>query len=297
MLLRGPLPAVWVAVVLAGAACSGSSGSAPSTPVGNEPVLTKADLIRTADAACAVFGHRAVEIFRASSTDPSTNAAQWSRAIDLFDRLVARLSALAAPAEDRGDWTRFLTITKTQRTSYVAFRDAYKRHDTRDLSGLYADSYTAAARASDFGASYGLHDCVVNVDTTVVPTTRSDYLEQINGACISAINALGHLHHPQSPDQYLTYLDDAKPLLDQLLRDVRAQPSSAGDEQLLGTWIDQVDVTVGDLRSLGDAARAGDYVNLRKIAKQGLRDESRAEDAARAIGLDQCASAASGSAV
>jgi hypothetical protein len=129
MRLHGPLLAMLVSVVLAGAACSGSSGSAPSTPVGTESTLTKADLIRTADAACAVFGHRAVEIFRESSTDPATNAAQWSRAIDLFDRWIARLSALAAPADDRGDWTRFLTLTKTQRTSYVAVRDAYKRDD------------------------------------------------------------------------------------------------------------------------------------------------------------------------
>jgi hypothetical protein len=254
-------------------------------------------MIRSADAVCATFGHRMFEIFRESSTDPAANAAQEGRFIDLFDRWMARLSALAAPADDRGDWTRFLALTKTQRRSYVAIRDAYKRHDTGDISGLYADSYTTAARASDFGASYGLHDCAANVDTTAVPATRSDYVKQINNACISATHALGHLHQPQSPDEYLTYLQDANPLFDQLLRDVRAQPPSAGDEQLLGTWIDQLGVTVGDLRNLGDAVTAGDAAQLRKTAKQVFRDGSRADDTARAIGLDQCASAASGSAV
>lgn len=135
------------------------------------------------------------------------------------------------------------------------------------------------------------------MDTTVVPTTRSNYLKQINNACLLATNALGHLHQPQSPDEYLTYLQDANPLFDQLLRDVRAQPPSAGDEQLLGAWIDQLGVTVGDLRNLGDAVTAGNASQLRKIAKQTFRDGGRADDTARAIGLDQCASATSGSAV
>lgn len=289
--------AVLAALVFGGAACSGGGGNVASTSVGHGATLTRAGLIRNADAICKAFGHRMFEIFRDSSGDPATNAAQTRRFIDLFDRWTARLSVLAAPADDRGDWTRFLTLTKAQRPAYVAIRDAYVHNEIGRLGALYADSYAAAARASDFGASYGLHDCVVNVDTAVVPATRSDYLGQINNACSSAINALQHLHQPQSPDEYLVYLRDANPLFDQLLRDLRAQPPTAGDDQLLAVWINQLGVTVHDLRSLGDAVAAGDAADLRKIANRVARDGRRADDTARALGLDQCAGTASGSAV
>ena len=189
---RRSLLAILVAVALAGAACSGSSGSASSAS-GTRLALTRAGLIRNADAACATFLHDSWKIFRQSTTDPATSARQESRFIDLFDRTVRRVSALAAPADDRGDWTRFVSRTKAQRPTFVAIRDAYEGHDTGHLGDLYADAYTASAVADVPGASYGLHDCVVNVDTTTIPATRSDYLWQINAACASATNALRHL--------------------------------------------------------------------------------------------------------
>src|SRR5204862_5340282 len=107
--------------------------------------------------------------------------------VDLFDRTMSQLSALTPPADDRGDWSRFLTLTQAQRPTFVALHDAYKRHDTVHLGKLYADAYVAGARANAPGVSYGVHDCVVNVDTTTVPATRSSYVEQINNACASAL--------------------------------------------------------------------------------------------------------------
>ncbi len=193
-------------VVLAGAAaCAGGGGSAGSSAAGSSaPALSKAELIRQADAICASGNHTGDQSMNGVDPgDPAAVGAGWDRWIASFDDTLRRVSRLAAPPDDRASWQRFLALTRAQRASFVQAKRAQMSGDTVRINRAIGIEWAAAAKANAVGAAYGLHECVVDADTIAIPKNRKEYLGMINFFCYSTSAAEALLPQPQSPAELL----------------------------------------------------------------------------------------------
>jgi len=122
--------------------------------------------------------------------------------------------------------------------------------------------------------------------------SKTKYIEKANGIC-TTMNAQGNnLPDPgQDPTKLLSVVQQAIPITDNALTQLRALPLPKGDEATLRSFYSKMDAVVSGLRQEAAALEASDLQKAQTVADSLDTATKAANDAANSYGLTVCGQA------
>jgi hypothetical protein len=120
--------------------------------------------------------------------------------------------------------------------------------------------------------------------------TREEFVSEAEAICEEFDQRLEDVPDPESADDVERYVDEARPVIEDGLGELRAlQPPEELEEQ----WdelMDRNDEALEVLDDLSEAAASADEARLQEISEEASRQDAETDRMARAIGLENCGS-------
>lgn len=130
---------------------------------------------------------------------------------------------------------------------------------------------------------------IVSADTRL---TKAEYIEQADTICAEFDGELDALPEPKTLDDLATMAEQAKPIAEAGVAELRAlSPPEALAEQV-DAWLDLNDANVAAIDELREAAESGDETAVQQVAADAADNEAKADALAGEIGLTDCADTA-----
>jgi len=120
--------------------------------------------------------------------------------------------------------------------------------------------------------------------------SKDDYAKQADALCTKYDAELAKLPQPTTLDALAAMAGQAKGIATEGAAKLRALKPPAELQQQVDQWLALNDQNVKDIEAMRQAAAAGNRVKVQEIARDAQRNEAKADDLARKIGLTSCAS-------
>jgi hypothetical protein len=120
--------------------------------------------------------------------------------------------------------------------------------------------------------------------------SKAEYTQQADAICTKYDAELAKLPAPQTIDALATMAVQAKTIAAEGAAKLRALEPPKELEKEADAWLALNDENVKDIESMRAAAAAGNRVKVQEIARDAQRNEAKADELARKLGLKACAS-------
>ena len=120
--------------------------------------------------------------------------------------------------------------------------------------------------------------------------SKAEYTQQADAICTKYDAELAKLPAPQTIDALATMAVQAKTIAAEGAAKLRALEPPKELEKQADAWLALNDENVKDIESMRAAAAAGNRVKVQEIARDAQRNEAKADELARKLGLKACAS-------
>ena len=121
--------------------------------------------------------------------------------------------------------------------------------------------------------------------------SKEDYTKQADALCTKYDAELAKLPAPTTLDSLATMAQQAKGIAAEGAAKLRALKPPEELQKQVDAWLALNDQNVKDIQAMRTAAAAGNRVKVQEIARDAQRNEAKADELARKIGLKACASA------
>lgn len=118
--------------------------------------------------------------------------------------------------------------------------------------------------------------------------SSASYASKADAICRTVKEKSGAISRPATLADLARVSDQVLPLLDDARRELRALRPPADDAATAKAWLDEFDVTIGDVKKIRDKAKAGDAAGVSAAATPALRHNRRANELAAQLGLKVC---------
>lgn len=119
--------------------------------------------------------------------------------------------------------------------------------------------------------------------------SREAFVSKADAACREFSTRERGLAAPTSIDAIPAYADNALPILDDALEELRSLRPPTELQDGVDSWLTRLGDTRGVLEDLRSAAEDGDAANVRAVGARGTDLDRRAKALARGLGLTDCA--------
>jgi hypothetical protein len=118
--------------------------------------------------------------------------------------------------------------------------------------------------------------------------TREEFVSEADAICEEFDQRLDDVPEPESADDVERFADEARPVIEDGLAELRAlQPPEELEEQW-NELMDKNDEALEVLDDLSQAAASADEARLQEISEEASRQDAETDRIARAIGLENC---------
>jgi hypothetical protein len=118
--------------------------------------------------------------------------------------------------------------------------------------------------------------------------TREEFVSEADAICEEFDQRLDDVPEPESADDVERFADEARPVIEDGLAELRAlQPPEELEEQW-NELMDKNDEALEVLDDLSQAAASADEARLQEISEEASRQDAETDRMARAIGLENC---------
>jgi len=121
--------------------------------------------------------------------------------------------------------------------------------------------------------------------------SKAEYAQQADALCTKYDAELAKLPSPQSLDALAAMAVQAKAIAAEGAAKLRALKPPKELESQANEWLARNDENVRDIEAMRAAAAAKDQTKVQEIARDATRNEAKADELARKLGLTACASA------
>jgi hypothetical protein len=120
--------------------------------------------------------------------------------------------------------------------------------------------------------------------------TREEFVSEADAICEEFDQRLDDVPEPESADDVERFADEARPVIEDGLAELRAlQPPEELEEQW-NELMDKNDEALEVLDDLSQAAASADEARLQEISEEASRQDAETDRMARAMGLENCGS-------
>jgi hypothetical protein len=120
--------------------------------------------------------------------------------------------------------------------------------------------------------------------------TREEFVSEAEAICEEFDQRLEDVPEPESADDVERFADEARPVIEDGLAELRAlQPPEELEEQW-NELMDKNDEALEVLDDLSQAAASADEARLQEISEEASRQDAETDRMARAMGLENCGS-------
>ena len=138
-------------------------------------------------------------------------------------------------------------------------------------------------------AALALAGCGGGGDSAGGTLTKAELVAQANAICKdydARINALGD---PQSIEDLVGLVEEAKPIAEDAVAKLRALKAPEDLQASYDKYLATGDVNIEFLAQLGEAAKSGDAAAIEKTGTDGQSNADKAHGIAAELGLTECA--------
>ncbi len=118
--------------------------------------------------------------------------------------------------------------------------------------------------------------------------TRDEYASKADAVCQQVKQKSDALSSPTTLPGLASVAGRLLPLLLGASGELRALRPPAGEEATANAWLDQFDVTIDDVRTIRDRAKAGDRAGVGAAATRAQRHNRHANELAGQLGMTVC---------
>ena len=118
--------------------------------------------------------------------------------------------------------------------------------------------------------------------------TREQYAAKADAICTKYKAKTNSLSRPSTLSDLAKLADQVLPLLDNARRELRGLRPPQNDESAVQSWLDQFDLSIDDVKTIRDKAKAGDRPGVQAAAAPALQDNQRANELAAQLGMTAC---------
>jgi hypothetical protein len=118
--------------------------------------------------------------------------------------------------------------------------------------------------------------------------SREEFLSEADSICAEYDQRVDEIDEPQSIDDVERYADEAKPVIEDGMAELRALEPPDELEQQWDDYVASSEESVEYLDQLREAAAAGDQARIQEIAQEVSEKNEEADRLARDIGLEDC---------
>ena len=123
--------------------------------------------------------------------------------------------------------------------------------------------------------------------------SRQEFLREANEVCADSDSELQEiedtLRDAETPEDVADAIDRGIPIVEDGIDELRDLEPPEDLEDDVDRWVELNEESAAELEELRDAARDGDAERTREIAERGRETDREADELAREIGLDDCA--------
>jgi hypothetical protein len=118
--------------------------------------------------------------------------------------------------------------------------------------------------------------------------SREEFLSEADSICTEYDQRVDEIEEPQSIDDVERYADEAKPVIEDGMAELRALEPPDELEQQWDDYMASSEESVEYLDELREAGAAGDQARIQEIAQEVSEKNEEADRLARDIGLEDC---------
>ena len=115
-----------------------------------------------------------------------------------------------------------------------------------------------------------------------------EFTAKAEATCTRYEKKLARLPQPKSLKDFGALADEAIPIVENGVEDLRGLKPPENLESKYEKWLDANDANVEDFKKLRDAAKAGDESKVRSLVDRVSANEKKGDELARDIGIDRC---------
>ena len=121
--------------------------------------------------------------------------------------------------------------------------------------------------------------------------TQAELRERGNAICAKYERRIDELAVPSSVQEIPAYVAKAAPIVEDEIDELEALDPPNDDQETFDQMIAEAEKTLAAGKRLSDAAEQGDDVAVEKALNEGNAASDRADEHARALGLNECVDA------
>ena len=119
--------------------------------------------------------------------------------------------------------------------------------------------------------------------------SKEDYLKRADAVCTAYDHRLEELPEPKTIEGVVTLADEAKPVAERGLAELRKLRPPADLQEDVDAWLALNQANVDAIDDLRKAAAASDEAAARAVSQRAVENERKADALAKRIGLEECA--------
>jgi hypothetical protein len=119
--------------------------------------------------------------------------------------------------------------------------------------------------------------------------SKEDYLKRADAVCTAYDHRLEELPEPKTIEGVVTLADEAKPVAERGLAELRKLRPPADLQEDVDAWLALNQANVDAIDDLREAAAASDEAAARAVSQDAVENERKADAVAKRIGLEECA--------
>jgi hypothetical protein len=119
--------------------------------------------------------------------------------------------------------------------------------------------------------------------------TREEWAEQADAICVESneqVNALGM--PPQTPEEVVTFIEAAVPIVSDALEQFRSLTPPTGDEASVERMIGLSEQSLNSYKNAASSLRAGDLNTGYQLVEEASAADERSSEIARQLGAGEC---------
>jgi hypothetical protein len=119
--------------------------------------------------------------------------------------------------------------------------------------------------------------------------SKEDYVKRADAVCAAFDHRLDELPEPKTIEQVVTLADQAKPVAEDGLAELRKLRPPTELQEDVDAWLALNQENVDAIDDLREAAAASDEAGAQAVSKRAVENERKADALAKRIGLEECA--------
>ena len=119
--------------------------------------------------------------------------------------------------------------------------------------------------------------------------SKEDYVKRADAVCAAFDHRLEELSEPKTIEQVVTLADQAKPVAEDGLAELRKLRPPTELQEDVDAWLALNQENADAIDDLREAAAASDEAGAQAVSKRAVENERKADALAKRIGLEECA--------